>query len=99
MFALCVCVGHFDIFVKSEMAVDRIMASVSSRLERKLRLKVSATITKVARPTKSTFLGFTFLSPKVLAMPKVARTGKSKSRPDLVDPYALYQSLRTPICM
>lgn len=221
----------FDIFVKSEMAADRVMASVSSWLERKLRLKVSATKTKVVRPGKSNFLGFTFwkgtqgwqckptdkakekledkvksilvrkrasaqplskvftklnqtirgwvnyyrigsmstylrdkfgpwmrhkvrvvivkrwkkcgtiyknllvlkrvtksnlddtliyqaamtrlgwyrqcgmsvfnylLSPKVLAMPKVDRTDKSKSRPGLVDPYALYQRLRTPICM
>lgn len=50
----------FDIFVKSEMAADRVMASVTSWLERKLRLKVSATKTKVVRPSKSTFLGFTF---------------------------------------
>lgn len=222
----------FDVFVKSEMAAERVMASVSRWLERKLRLKVSATKTKVVRPTKSTFLGFTFwkstkgweckptdkakekletkvkvlllrrkaiakpmsytftklnqiirgwvnyyqigsmttylrdkfspwmrhkvrvvivkqwkkrgtiyknlltlkkvtasnitdtsiyqaamtrlgwyrqcgmsvfnylLSPQVLAMPKVNRTDKAKSRPGLVDPYALYQSLRTPpICM
>lgn len=45
----------FDIFVKSEKAADRVMASVSSWLERKLRLKVSATKTKVVRPTKSNF--------------------------------------------
>ena len=49
-----------DIFVKSEMAADRVMASVTGWLERKLRLKVSATKTKVVRPTKSVFLGFTF---------------------------------------
>ena len=49
-----------NIFVKSEMAADRVMKSVTSWLERKLRLKVSATKTKVVRPTKSTFLGFTF---------------------------------------
>ena len=49
-----------DIFVKSEMAADRVMASVTSWLERKLKLKVSATKTKVVRPTKSNFLGFTF---------------------------------------
>jgi group II intron reverse transcriptase/maturase len=221
----------FDIFVKSEKSADRVMASVTSWLERKLRLKVSATKTKVVRPTKSNFLGFTFwkstkgwgckptdkakkkledkvkaillrrrasaqplskvftklnqtirgwvnyyhigsmtkylrdefgpwmrhkvrvvivkqwkrcgtiyrnlltlkrilksnleddviyqaamtrqgwyhqcgqktisflLSPKVLAMPKVDRTDKRKGRPGLVDPYALYQNLRTPICM
>ena len=221
----------FDIFVKSEMAADRVMASVSNWLERKLRLKVSITKTKVVRPMKSNFLGFTFwkssegweckptdkakeklkskvkelllrkqavakplsytftklnqvvrgwvnyyhigsmsiylekkfgpwlrhkvrvvivkqwkrrgtiyknllaikrivksdiedakiyqasmtrlglyrqcgmyvfnclLSPSVLAMPKVNRSDKAKSRPGLVDPYALYQKLRTPICM
>lgn len=33
----------FDIFVKSEKAADRVMSSVSSWLERKLRLKVSTT--------------------------------------------------------
>ena len=49
-----------DIFVKSEMAADRVMKSVTSWLERKLRLKVSATKTKVVRPSKSVFLGFTF---------------------------------------
>ena len=49
-----------DIFVKSEMAADRVMVSVTNWLERKLRLKVSATKTKVVRPAKSKFLGFTF---------------------------------------
>lgn len=221
----------FDVFVKSEMAADRVMASVSRWLESKLRLKVSASKTKVVRPMKSSFLGFTFwkgsngwqckptdkakkkleskvkqlllrkrasaqplsfvftrlnqiirgwvyyyhigsmtkylrdkfspwmrhkvrvvivkqwkkrrtiyknllrlkriinsniddtsiyqaamtrlgwyrqcgqsvfnylLSPQVLGMPKVNRTDKRKSRPGLVDPYSLYQNLRTPICM
>ena len=49
-----------NIFVKSEMAADRVMASITDWLERKLRLKVNATKTKVVRPTKSNFLGFTF---------------------------------------
>ena len=49
-----------NIFVKSEMSANRVMKSVTSWLERKLRLKVSATKTKVVRPTRSTFLGFTF---------------------------------------
>ena len=221
----------FDIFVKSEMAADRVMASVSRWLESKLRLRVSASKTKVVRPSKSVFLGFTFwksskgweckptdkakekleskvkqlllrkrasaqplslvftrlnqlirgwvnyyhigsmttylrdrfspwmrhkvrvvivkqwkkcgtiyknllrlkritnsniddmliyqaamtrlglyrqcgqsvfnylLSPQVLAMPKVNRTDKRKSRPGLVDPYSLYLNLRTPMCM
>ena len=49
-----------NIYVKSEMAANRVMKSITGWLERKLRLKVSATKTKVVRPTKSTFLGFTF---------------------------------------
>lgn len=49
-----------NIFVKSEMAAERVMKSVTSWLERKLRLRVSATKTNVVKPTKSTFLGFTF---------------------------------------
>ena len=49
-----------NIFVKSEMAADRVMKSVTSWLGRKLYLKVSATKTKVVRPAKSEFLGFGF---------------------------------------
>ena len=49
-----------NIFVRSEQAANRVMASITSWLERKLRLKVSATKTKVVRPTKSEFLGFSF---------------------------------------
>ena len=48
------------IFTKSEMSANRVMKSVTTWLERKLFLKVSATKTKVVRPTKGQFLGFTF---------------------------------------
>lgn len=48
------------IFVKSEMSANRVMKSVTSWLERKLFLKVSVAKTKVVRPTKGQFLGFTF---------------------------------------
>ena len=51
-----------NIFVKSEMRANRVMKSVTSWLERKLFLKVSATKTKVVRPTESKFLGFTYLN-------------------------------------
>lgn len=50
-----------NIFVKSEMSANRVMKSVISWLERKLFLKVSATKTKVVRPMKSNFLGFTYI--------------------------------------
>ena len=51
----------FIILVKSEKAAERVMASITSWIERKLFLKVSATKTKVTRPTNSKFLGFTFI--------------------------------------
>ena len=53
-----------DIFVKSEMAANRVMKSVTSWLERKLFLKVSQTKTKVVRPSDSEFLGFTYWKTK-----------------------------------
>jgi group II intron reverse transcriptase/maturase len=53
-----------NILVRSEKAADRVMASITKWLERKLRLKVSATKTKVVKPSKSTFLGFTFWKSK-----------------------------------
>lgn len=49
-----------NIFVKSELSANRVMKSVTSWLERKLFLKVSASKTKVVRPTKGNFLGFTY---------------------------------------
>ncbi len=49
-----------NIFVRSDVAAERVMKSVTSWLERKLFLKVSATKTKIVRPKDSNFLGFTF---------------------------------------
>lgn len=43
------------------MSANRVMKSISEWLERKLFLKVNATKTKVVRPTRSKYLGFTFL--------------------------------------
>ena len=48
-------------FTKSEMAANRVMNSISSWLERKLFLKANVMKTKVVRPTRSKYLGFTFL--------------------------------------
>ena len=50
-----------QIFTKSEMSANRVMKSISDWLERKLFLRVNATKTKVVRPTRSKYLGFTFL--------------------------------------
>lgn len=48
------------LFVKSEMAANRVMKSITNWMEKKLFLKVNLTKTKVVRPTQSQFLGFTF---------------------------------------
>ena len=49
------------VFTKSEMAANRVMKTVTDWIERKLFLKVNGTKTKVVRPTRSKYLGFTFL--------------------------------------
>lgn len=49
------------IFTRSEMAANRVMKSITDWLERKLFLKVNATKTKVVRPMRSKYLGFTFI--------------------------------------
>lgn len=49
-----------NIFVRTDVSAERVMKSVTSWLERKLFLKVSATKTKITRPSNSNFLGFTF---------------------------------------
>jgi len=49
------------IFTKSELAANRVMSSISGWIERKLFLKVNATKSKVVRPTRGKYLGFTFL--------------------------------------
>lgn len=49
------------VFTKSEKAANRVMTSVSGWIERKLFLKVNATKSKVVRPRRSKYLGFTFL--------------------------------------
>lgn len=48
------------ILARSQMAAERIIKTVSSWLERKLFLKVSATKSKVVRPSNGSFLGFGF---------------------------------------
>lgn len=49
-----------QIYVKSKAAGERVKASIQRYIERRLRLKVNADKSVVCRPSKSTFLGFTF---------------------------------------
>lgn len=72
------------IFTKSEIAANRVMTSISSWIERKLFLKVNASKSKVVRPMRSKYLGFTFL--KNGGEWKVKPTNEKKAR--------LYQEMR-----
>jgi group II intron reverse transcriptase/maturase len=47
------------IYVKSERAGERVLTSVQTFVESKLRLKVNATKSAVSRPSSRTFLGYT----------------------------------------
>ena len=53
-----------NIYVKTEKAGRRVMASVSRYIEEKLRLKVNAAKSAVARPRERQFLGFSFTGGK-----------------------------------
>ena len=72
------------IFVKSEVAANRVMSSISSWIERKLFLKVNATKSKVVRPMRSKYLGFTFLK----------QGGEWKVKPTNEKKAKLYENLR-----
>ena len=59
------------IFVKSEKAANRVLVSITKFIEKKLGLKVNAEKSKVTRPTKTKYLGFSFWkSPKGQWKPK-----------------------------
>ena len=48
------------ILVKSEKAANRVLESITKYIEKKLGLKVNAEKSKVARPTQTKYLGFSF---------------------------------------
>ena len=48
------------IVVKSEKAANRVLVSITKYIEKKLGLKVNAEKSKVTRPTKTKYLGFSF---------------------------------------
>jgi RNA-directed DNA polymerase len=62
-----------NIYVRSERAGQRVMESMEHFIGKRLKLKVNAAKSAVARPWKRTFLGFTFTShaqPKRRVAPK-----------------------------
>jgi len=49
-----------SIYVKSEKSAQRVMESITGYIEKKLKLKVNRTKSKVSRPQESMLLGFSF---------------------------------------
>ena len=73
------------ILVKSEKAADRVLSSITKYIEKKLGLKVNAEKSKVTRPTKTKYLGFSFWATK---------GGKWKPKPHIKSYQKLKRKLR-----
>ena len=72
-----------NIFVKSQRAGMRVMASVSQFVEGKLKLKVNQEKSAVDRPWKRKFLGFSFLNDRKATLrlaPQTLKRCKDKLR-------------------
>ena len=73
------------ILVKSEKAANRVLASITKYIEKKLGLKVNAEKSKVTRPTKTKYLGFSFW---------MSKGGKWKPKPHLKSYQKLIRKLK-----
>ena len=71
-----------NIYVRSERAGRRVMASVTEFIERRLRLKVNAAKSAVARPEERHFLGFRLRREPLDASVEVLLSKRSKERID-----------------
>ena len=71
-----------NIYVRSERAGQRVMTSVVSFIERRLRLKVNATKSAVARPEERHFLGFRLRRAPLDGTVEVLLSKRSKERID-----------------
>jgi len=71
-----------NIYVRSKTAGERVMASVTRYLEKRLRLKVNAAKSAVDRPWNRKFLGFTFTrrDKRRKVSDKALRSFKTKTR-------------------
>jgi len=73
-----------SVYVKSEKAAQRVMASTKEYIEKKLKLKVNRDKTKVNQPQQSTLLGFSFYREKdrweIRIAPKSLKRIKEKIR-------------------
>jgi RNA-directed DNA polymerase len=72
-----------NIYVRSERAGQRVMASVVSFIERRLRLKVNASKSAVARPEERHFVGFRLRREPLDGEVEVLLSKRSKDRIDV----------------
>lgn len=81
--AFCRYADDCNIYVRSFRAGERVLASITSFLEKHLRLKVNQEKSGVDRPWKCRYLGYSMTShrePKLRAAPESIRRFKSKIR-------------------
>ena len=71
-----------NIYVKSERAGQRVMASVSDFIERRLRLKVNTAKSAVAQPQERHFLGFSLRREPLDGRVEVGLSKRTKERID-----------------
>jgi group II intron reverse transcriptase/maturase len=69
-----------NIYVRSERAGQRVMASIASFIEQRLRLKVNAKKSAVARPEERHFLGFSLRREPMTGTIEVKLSKRSKER-------------------
>lgn len=72
-----------NVYVQSEAAGERVMASLERYLEKRLRLRINRDKSAVARPWKRKFLGYSVTwhrKPKLKAAPQSVKRLKSKLR-------------------
>ena len=72
-----------NVYVRSKAAAQRVMESVTSFVEKKLKLKVNRDKSAVARPWKRKFLGYTVTmnkQPRLKPAPQSVRRAKAKIR-------------------
>ena len=71
-----------NVYVRSERAGRRVMASIVAFIERRLRLKVNAAKSAVARPEERHFVGFSLRREPLGGTVEVALSKRSKDRID-----------------
>ncbi len=81
--AFCRYADDCNIYVRSQHAGDRVLASITSYLKKRLKLKVNREKSAVERPWRRTFLGYSMTmhkQPRLKVAPASVRRLKSKLR-------------------